>query len=114
MAKKKSEKKETVDITGMALGATKRCDLPNCMGNPKELHKAETFEGYICKECWCVHAFKRQEVIDGEMKLEFQEQKLKKKQISPDEDELQKLIAKADAKDKKKIKRVDGEQSKLF
>ena len=114
MAKKKETKSPVIDITGLNRGATKRCKLEHCMGEPKELHKAETFEGYICKECWVVHAYKPQETIDGEMKLEFQEEKLKKKQITPSEAELEKLIKEADKKDKKKIKKVDGEQTNLF
>ena len=112
MAKKKQELE--IDMTGMRNGAAKRCQLEHCMGKPKDIFKAETFEGYVCKECYCVVAYKPQETIDEQNKLEFKEEKLKKKQLTPSEAELEKMIQAADKKEKKKVKNVDGEQSKLF
>jgi hypothetical protein len=114
MAKKKEKQEYAVDITGMKLGAAKRCNLDHCKGNPKKIIKSKVFDGYICEECFCVLAYRPQEDIDAQNKIEYQEEKLKRKQIAPSEAELEKLIKEADKKDKKKIKKIDGEQGSLF
>jgi hypothetical protein len=104
---RKTLKEKEVDITGMILGATKRCKLPHCMGNPKDLHIAQSFEGYVCKECWVCHAYKPQ--ITAE-----QQEKLDGKTITTDEAQLKKLEEAANKRVQKKVKTKGGEQASLF
>ena len=104
---KKTEKTKEIDISGMKRGATTRCKLPHCMGNPKELHKAQNFEGYICKECWCTHAYKPQ--ITAE-----QQERLDGKTLTTDEAQLKKLEEAANKRTQKKVKAPKGEQGSLF
>lgn len=126
MAKKKDEIKSCAVITpGYIQSASKRCVLPHCMGNPKDLLNATTFDGKICKECWSVHEYKPQELSDNQQKLEVQEEKvktkasskaekIKNKTLTTSEDEIQKMIDEADKKDKKKVKTSNGEQQSMF
>lgn len=122
MAKKKEVLKSCADITpGFIQSASKRCVLPHCMGNPKDLLNATTFEGKICKECWAVHEYKPQETTDNQQKLEVLEtkalnkaEKIKNKTLTTSEDEIQKMIDEADKKDKKKLKTSNGEQQSMF
>lgn len=104
---KKTLKQKEVDITGMKRGATTRCILSHCMGNPKDLHEAQNFEGYICKECWVTHAYRPQ--ITAE-----QQERLNGKTIITTEDQLKKLEAAANAKAQKKVKSKGGQQTDLF
>ena len=112
---KKEKKPETAQITpGYKQSATKFCKLPHCMGNPKKLIEATSFEGKICEECFICHEWRPQESIDNQQKLEVKEEKIKKKTLTTDEAEIEKLIKEADKKDKKKVKTQNGEQSSLF
>jgi len=114
MAKKeKVPKKENV-TPGYKQSSTKFCKEPECMGNPKELIEAKTFDGKICKKCFLCHEYKPQEVIYSQQKLEVKEEKIKKKTIITSEAEIEKLIKEADKKEKKKIKADAGQQGSLF
>lgn len=105
--------------------ASKRCKEEGCMGKPKDLKQAETFDGTICNKCWAVHEFKPEEVIVAQERLEMEEgkkaekdnakqEKLKNKTLVTSEKELEKLIKEADAKEKKKVKKSGGEQLNLL
>jgi len=112
MAKKKTE--VSLIRPGYKQLASKNCKLEHCMGKPKKLIDAETFDGNICSECMAVHEYKPQETIDAQERLELKEEKIKKKTLTTDEAELQKLIKAADEKDKKKVKSNKGEQLNLL
>lgn len=38
----------------MKKGNASSCQVKKCMGNPKNVFQAETFNGTICKDCFCV------------------------------------------------------------
>lgn len=69
-------------------GPTIRCEIPECMGNPKkkDLIQAQTFEGTICKKCFCVHEWmkenKEQEINTDEILTQKEQEKKTEKLIS--------------------------------
>ncbi len=99
---------------GYCQHASKRCKETECMGTPKELIVATEFDGTICKKCFAVHEFKKQETVDAQEKLDIKEEKIKKKTIEPSEKELLKAIAEADKIAKKKVKKQTPIQTNLF
>lgn len=113
MAKKQVKKSANV-TPGYKPHAAHRCDLAHCMGNPKKLIEASTFDGSLCAECNLVFEYKPHETVEAEQKAVVKEEKIKKKTIAPDEKEIEKLIKEADKKEKKKVKKSTGEQGQLF
>ena len=114
MAKKEKKQEKQNVRPGYKQSSTKFCKEPDCMGNPKELIEAQTFDGKICKKCFICHEYKPQEVIGNQQKLEVKEEKIKKKTLTTNEAEIEKLIKEADKKEKKKVKAESGQQGSLF
>lgn len=116
MAKKAAKKQEDIHELkpGHRLGSAKRCQDPECMGKPKKLVKAQTFEGDICEKCYCVYSYLPEQEKENQQKLEIKAEKTEKKTLKTDEAELEKLIKEADKKEKKKVKPLTGEQGSLF
>lgn len=55
--KESESNSDEVEKPIMKRGATKMCRLSHCMGEPKELMNATTFNGTICVECFATHEY---------------------------------------------------------
>jgi hypothetical protein len=115
MAKKVELKKQEI-TPGYKPHAAARCKLTHCMGNPKKLKEAETFDGKICSECNLVFEYRivNENEVSNQEKLEIKEEKIKKKTLTTSEKEIEKLIKEADKKDQKTVKTQTGKQQSMF
>lgn len=97
-------------------GASLRCEVKGCMGNPKpkDIKEATSFCGSVCTKCWAVYDYVEQKKEEVKQKQEAKEQKVKDKTIAVSEDEIEKLIKEADQKEQKKPKTEKGEQLSLL
>lgn len=98
-------------------GASLRCEVKGCMGNPKpkDIKEAETFCGSICTKCFAVYDYVNLKVQEVEIKTKQKEQKIKDKTLTTSEADVERLIAEADGKNtQKEVKSNKGEQLGLF
>lgn len=97
-------------------GASLRCEIKGCMGNPKpkDIKEATSFCGSVCTKCWAVYDYVEVKKEEAKQKQEVKEQKAKDKTITASEDDIERLIKEADSKEQKKIKPEKGEQLSLL
>lgn len=47
-------------------GPSQNCQVPHCMGDPKQVFNAETFRGTFCAECKAIHRYWEEDILNNE------------------------------------------------